>query len=118
VKEMIFVGDIALPIKHAVRLKSLPPAAKDKRWFGNFEGAVVDGNEQLKRQLFVFNDREAVRRLLKDLNFVGFAAANNHIFDTGSLADTLEFFKEIAVPFVGIGNNLSEAAKPLVLKEG
>src|SRR5690606_41657533 len=115
---MIFVGDIALPYVNAVKKGDLPDYLRNKCWIGNLEGALVDKSESLQKQYVVFNDKAAIRTLANDFDFVAFATANNHIFDTGTFETTTEFLREINIPYVGIGDKLEEAQKPFVFKEG
>lgn len=114
---MIFTGDIALPYARAVVVKEVPKLFHGKSWIGNLEGDVVDPSEILQKQQIVFNDREAIRCLINEFNFIGFAAANNHILDTGNFNGTVRFFKDLDIRYSGIGKNLREAANPLVLQE-
>lgn len=114
---MIFVGDIALPYKESIKLSNLPPSFNSKQWIGNLEGALIDNSKENINGRAVFNDKNAIKHLCSQLNFTGFALANNHIFDTGSFEKTVSFLKEINVPYFGIGNNIDEANKPLVIYE-
>ena len=114
---MIFIGDIALPYKESIKLKNLPTSFNSKQWIGNLEGALVDNKGHINKNPIVFNDKEAIRSLLSHLDFTGFALANNHIFDTGSLEETVSFLKEINVPYCGIGATIDEANEPLIIYE-
>jgi hypothetical protein len=79
---MIFVGDIALPIRDAIQIKSIPSELFQKNWFGNLEGGIVDNSDEkyiISRG--VFNDIGAIKEFKNEFNFKGFALANNHIFD-------------------------------------
>jgi hypothetical protein len=78
---------------------------------------LIDNSKENINEKAVFNDKNAIKHLCSQLNFTGFALANNHIFDTGSFEKTVSFLKEINVPFCGIGNNIDEANKPLVIYE-
>lgn len=115
---MIFVGDISLPFANAIRVVSLPNELQNKNWFGNLEGALVKGSSQLVKRLIVFNDEVAIRKLVEEFCFKGFALANNHIFDCGSFEYTSNTLDEIRVPYCGAGRNLGDARKPLVIKDG
>lgn len=106
-----------MPFKGAVNWGEIPKQFEGKNWFGNLEGAVVDGiNEDISKRI-VFNDREAIRDLLNEFRFKGLALANNHIFDTGNYENTLRFLDQEGTPFCGIGENLHASNKPLVLEE-
>jgi poly-gamma-glutamate synthesis protein (capsule biosynthesis protein) len=114
---MIFVGDIALPFKDSITLKNLPPNLKNKNWFGNLEGAIIDNQNNHEKESVVFNDKKAVKNLCSEFNFSGFALANNHIFDTGNIDETTSYLKEINIPYCGIGTSVNEANEPLILNE-
>lgn len=114
---MIFVGDISLPYEKAVQLNNIPIHLENKKWFGNLEGSLIDNTGNSKDNPCVFNDRKAIQELIKDLDFVGFATANNHIFDTGSINETIAYLAEIGIPYCGIGKNLENAARPLLLSD-
>lgn len=113
---MIFVGDIALPYKGSVDFKSLPFEFYSKEWFGNLEGALV--TEANSKMFAVFNQYDAIRDLLQTFQFKGFALANNHIFDTGLYETTKLGLSRLAIPHTGIGEDLTSASRPLILKEG
>lgn len=114
---MIFVGDIAIPYKDSIKLNDLPSSLLSKKWFGNLEGALIDNNNNINKERVVFNDKTAMKNLCSKLDFTGFALANNHIFDTGSLKETIRFLNDIGTPYVGIGSNINEANKPLIIYE-
>ena len=44
--------------------------------------------------------------------------ANNHAYDWGkeALLDTMDRLKEVGLPFVGVGKNINEARKPIILE--
>lgn len=114
---MIFIGDIALPHRGAILVKHLPAFLSGKTWFGNLEGGIVDNSkDKYKKSRGVFNDISAVEELQETFNFTGFALANNHIFDLSDL-ETITHLNRLSIPFCGIGTNLVEASKPLVIDE-
>ena len=112
---MIFVGDIALPYKGAINYQKIPKEFFDKNWFGNLEGTIVENDNNILAA--VYNQKEAVKDVLQNFNFSGFALGNNHIFDTGKYEDTISFLHENNIEFCGIGTNLNEANKELVFEE-
>lgn len=115
---MIFVGDIALPFVDSIQI-NLSESFNDKTWFGNLEGPLIDNLDvSIQKEKVVFNDIDAFKQLNRKLQFNGFALANNHIFDTGSLNQTIQTLEQQGIPFCGIGENISEASKPLILNEG
>lgn len=113
---MIFVGDIALPYTGAIQL-TMPSNLKDKNWFGNLEGSLTIGTTELQKNPIVYNDINAIKDLLLDVNYSGFALANNHIFDTGSLERTIGELEKLDVKYCGIGKDLKEASEPLIIND-
>lgn len=112
---MIFVGDIAIPYSEAINIDTLPIEFYNKNWFGNLEGALIHNSE--KSNLGIYNSIEGVKKLTKKLNFKGFALANNHIFDVGNFQQTIGELEQLNVPFCGIGVNIFEANKELIIYE-
>lgn len=87
-----------------------------KCWFGNLEGTLQ--KNCYKSNIFgVYNDFEGIKELLKQFNYVGFALANNHIFDKGSYSEIKKPIEQLNVKFCGVGNDLIQACQPLVLYE-
>lgn len=112
---MIFVGDIALPYKNAIVVKNIPSNFKEKNWFGNLEGALIEkGNSNLRA---VYNDIVAIKKVVEKFNFKGFALANNHILDTGNFKETIKSLSNLNISFCGVGENILEAAKELVIDD-
>ncbi len=115
---MIFVGDIALPIRDSIQIKSFLNEIKQKNWFGNLEGCIIhNSNDKHRKSYGVFNDINAIEELIESFNFNGFALANNHIFDITELETTLKYLNRLPMPFCGIGKNIEEAAKPLLIND-
>ena len=116
---MIFVGDIAMPDLLTKSFKSLNPNFfSNKSWFGNIEGSIVKNtNNKYQKSRSVFNDINSVKRLIDTFDFKGFALANNHIFDISDLETTLYHLNSLSIPFCGIGKNIKEASKPLLIEE-
>lgn len=115
---MIFVGDIALPFRSSILVKNLPDELQNMNWLGNLEGGIVDNSdEKFKNLLGVFNDVGAVKELKNAFHFKGFALANNHIFDLIDLENTISYLNKMSMPYCGIGKNLDNASKPLVIDE-
>lgn len=115
---MIFVGDIALPIRDTIQIKSIPSELFQKNWFGNLEGGIVDNSDEkyiISRG--VFNDIGAIKELKSEFSFKGFALANNHIIDLIELENTIYQLNELSIPYCGIGLSLDEADKPLLIEE-
>jgi len=114
---MIFVGDIAIPFKEAFNIEDIPERLRLQNWFGNMEGALVNAVKENRTKRVVYNDFAAIEYLLEQLNFIGFALANNHFFDIDNLSETIRFLAHRQVGFVGAGENIEAAQKPLILEE-
>ncbi len=117
---MIFVGDISLPFKNAITVHELPlHLKKDQTWFANLEGAIINEVESKaeSENWTVFNTKDAVRELFKTFDFAGFALANNHIFDTGSYENTINFLRDINIPFVGIGEKSNSSSSAVSISK-
>ena len=115
---MLFVGDIALPFSRSIQIINFPSTLLNKEWYGNLEGGIVDNSEcYYKNYKAVFNDASAVTELTEKFNFVGFALANNHIFDTTCINNNIKFLESLNIPYSGIGDNITDASKPLILKK-
>lgn len=115
---MIFVGDIALPVKNSLSLKLIPNAIRNKNWFANLEGTIVKGlSDKVLLHNIVFNDYEGICHLSKQVHISGFALANNHLEDAGPVSQTTDYLNELDINYVGAGNSLKEASKPLLIKE-
>lgn len=112
---MIFAGDIALPHKNAINYSSIPKGLLEENWYANLEGAIVVEDDNKIRG--VYNNKEAIDQLFIDFNFRGVALSNNHIFDTGSYSDTLDFLNSHQVKYGGIGVNLNDANKEVIIEE-
>jgi len=56
---------------------------------------------------------------IKAINPTLLTFANNHILDQGEkgLKSTKEILNKHKIPFIGVGNNLSEASKPFILEQ-
>ncbi len=69
----------------------------------------------LKQGPSLINNME-VANVLQTIGFNAVTMANNHILDYGEavLVDTINAVKNINLDFVGVGENLTEASKPLV----
>lgn len=111
---MIFVGDISLPYKNSINI-DIPEILKSEYWIGNLEGSLIKDGTGIENA--VYNNYEAIYHLKKELNFYAFTLANNHIFDTGSLTETMKGLEELNIKSIGIGENLEQAQKPLLINE-
>lgn len=112
---MIFVGDIAIPYEDAIDFSDFPKDLYTKNWFGNLEGSLLKEPKNIR--LGVYNSFDGLKKLTQKINFKGFALANNHIFDSGKIDNTLDFLDQIGIPYCGAGVDIFAANKELVLYE-
>jgi poly-gamma-glutamate synthesis protein (capsule biosynthesis protein) len=114
---MIFLGDVAVPYINAIEMENIPDYFLTKHWIANLEGSLVNTSAKLQKQPIVFNDKEAIKSLVKNFPYKGFMLANNHVFDTGSFNETTEFLSNINISYCGIRKGTNDDIVPLILKE-
>lgn len=118
---MIICGDISLSKKGAVIIERMPSDLLPKVWFGNLEGTLIEASEDERMSFLkehgVFNSTDAIKELLKQLNFAGFGLSNNHIFNYGNARMILDNTQKLEVQFAGLGENLSRASMPAVITD-
>lgn len=105
-----------MPYKDAIKTK-IPKELEEKQWFGNLEGPLLKSSSAELKNPIVFNDYDAIKYLTNTQKFA-FSLANNHIMDVGEINGTIQRLSNLEVGFLGAGNNLEEASKPLHLKMG
>ena len=83
----------------------------------NVEGCVFKGQGSAKKPLVHANPPECVD-FLKKINGNIWNLANNHIMDCGreGLESTLQYARDNGVQTVGVGLNIAQAAKPVILE--
>jgi poly-gamma-glutamate capsule biosynthesis protein CapA/YwtB (metallophosphatase superfamily) len=85
---------------------------------GNLESPISSRGEENPRKRFHFRMPPGASSALKEAGFDLLLFGNNHAFDYGPDAfdDTLKDLETGALPMVGAGKDLAEAAKALVLE--
>lgn len=85
----------------------------------NLECPIVDkkANPILKTGPNLKTDDRIIKHLIR-LNIDAVTLANNHILDYGTkgLSDTFDLLEKNKIGYVGAGNNLTEASKPLTIE--
>ena len=116
---MIFAGDIAVPNKKSIPKLDIPYYLKDKNWFANLEGGLVNNieSEQFILEHKVFNNTSAFKEIISNINIKGLALANNHITDTNNIADTKKTLTQLGVKSVGAGCNEVDAKKSISIND-
>lgn len=107
---MIFIGDIAIADKKGVDFGGIPEDLLKDVWVGNLEGALVDTSPPKA----VYNNIQGFDSFLTQIPLSIACLANNHITDTGSIKSTKKLLDQRNIKSVGAGDNLEEAAEPLV----
>lgn len=119
---MIFAGDVALPFTGAIDYNNIPERLKKEKWIVNLEGSLVKddyiADNNLLRYHKVFNSFEAIKELQSNINIQIYNIANNHLLDAADVGMTLDNINDLGKISVGAGNNLVEASKAIVLKDG
>lgn len=117
---MIFCGDISISRIGGVTLEGFPDNLRNKEWFGNLEGTLVDvapeGTTDMLKEHGVFNSLRAIEDFSTRINFVGFGLANNHIFNYGNATTTLNNINKLRVSCAGLGCDVEQASKAAYIK--
>lgn len=108
-------------------------ARRDSRWLGdlryeltdadfnivNLECPLTNSNTKILKSGPNLKADPRTIDVLKQASINVVTLANNHIMDYGEqgLIDTLELLGENGIAYAGVGTNLREATKPLVLKK-
>ncbi len=95
---MIFTGDIAQPYNGASNY-NVPHELKEKCWFGNLEGSVIQDSTPGG----VYNTVQALESLCRDFHFKAFGIANNHLLYATDVPSTIAHMGNMGVPVVGGG---------------
>lgn len=112
---MIFTGDVALGPR-GINL-DIPNNLKEKEWFINLEGSLVDNGNNYRKIYGVFNDLNSIKTLMKHISICGASLANNHILDAEDINVTKDNAKKINLAVVGAGLNINDASIPLETKD-
>jgi poly-gamma-glutamate synthesis protein (capsule biosynthesis protein) len=113
---MIFCGDIALPYKGSIQV-NIPDDLKNKVWFGNLEGSLVEQGQSFLREHKVYNDCAAIGELCKQIHFSGFGIANNHLLDAANVSETIYNLDNLSKPYAGAGRNLKDAQRGITVTD-
>ncbi len=114
---MIFIGDIALPHKGAIKIDSLPDSFKNKKWLANLEGPLLKEKEITTDIHGVYNNNEAIRELKNHFDIAAFTLANNHILDSSTIKKTIQGLNDLDIPYVGAGVDSKTASEHLIIRE-
>lgn len=81
----------------------------------NHEYCISDRGAPLSGKYYTFRAKPERMELLKQMGTDLVALANNHVFDYGkeALIDTTKLLQKAEIPYVGGGNNIKEAKRPV-----
>lgn len=84
----------------------------------NNEFPYSTGGAPLEGKMYTFRAAPESAAFLKDIGTDIVSLANNHCYDYGpaALKDTFETLRDISMPYVGAGENITEAVKPAYFK--
>lgn len=85
----------------------------------NFESSISLRGETHKPEGFGFRSKPYTLEGLVNNGIDTVALANNHVLDFGELAfsDTIDSLKQYGIRYVGAGENVNQAEKPLIIKQ-
>lgn len=109
---MIFSGDIAQPCASNSTF-TIPQVLLNSFWVSNLEGGLVAGVGHNG----VFNSIDAITELVNIINVKAFIIANNHLLDSAPVPETMSYLNKISIPFIGGGNSIKEASRPVLIKD-
>lgn len=81
----------------------------------NHEYTISDRGTPLNGKYYTFRAKPERMELLKEMGTDLVSLANNHVYDYGpeALFDTTKYLQEASIPYVGGGNNIQEAKRPV-----
>ena len=84
----------------------------------NNEFPYSTGGAPLEGKMYTFRAAPESAAYLKDIGTDIVSLANNHCYDYGPVAlkDTFDTLRDISMPYVGAGENITEAVKPAYFK--
>lgn len=124
---LVAVGDIMLArgVGNRIKKSSVHVPFDDLRHilksgdivFGNLETTIATSGKQLPGKGIWFRADPAVTEGLKEAGFNVLSLANNHTldYDTPALLETIQNLEQAGIGYVGAGENLEQARRPLVV---
>lgn len=122
---MIFAGDVILSdnVEQAIGsdyqyvFRHWKPGKEADIFMVNLEHPVTTATERVEKK-FNFKMHPAYGAVLLDAGVGIVNSANNHIFDYGyqGIDDTMRFLDSLGIPYTGVGKNLREARRPVILE--
>lgn len=122
---MIFAGDLTLSdnVERFVgsRMEYVferwKPGRESDIFMVNLEHPVTTWSERVEKK-FNFKMAPSHGAILVDAGVTLVNSANNHIFDYGlrGIEDTMRYLDSLGIPYTGIGRNLRDARRPVILE--
>ena len=121
---MYFTGDVMLGRNVESTLASGRNVfANVDEMFKNSDGAVINLEDPMTTSTTAYKSTIPLKanpiyaHVLKDNNIIVACLANNHIMDYGNtgLSDTISALNKSGVNYIGAGNNIEQASKPVYL---
>lgn len=123
---LMFAGDVVLSdnVERHVRgrtdyvFQQWKPGREADVFMVNLEHPVTTATERVEKK-FNFKMDPAYGATLLDGGITLVNVANNHIFDYGhqGMEDTMRFLDSLGIAYTGVGRNLAEARKPVVIRK-
>lgn len=122
---LIFAGDVILSdnVERAVGsniryvFEHWKPGLESDIFMVNLEHPITTAAERVEKK-FTFKMNPAYGAILLDAGIGLVNSANNHIFDYGyqGIDDTMRYLDSLGIPYTGVGKNLKEARRPVILE--
>lgn len=122
---MLFAGDLTLSdnveqfvgSRMGYVFERWKPGREADVFMVNLEHPITTWTERVEKK-FNFKMSPAYGAILLDAGVTLVNSANNHIFDYGfqGIDDTMRYLDSLGIPYTGIGRNLKDARKPVILE--
>ncbi|MEX1138664.1 MAG: CapA family protein [Bacteroidota bacterium] len=123
---MLFAGDLTLSdnVERFVGMRTgyiferWKPGKEADIFMVNLEHPVTTATERVEKK-FNFKMPPAYGAILHDAGVTLVNSANNHVFDYGlrGIEDTMRYLDSLGIPYTGIGRNLQEARRPVIMEK-
>lgn len=122
---MLFAGDLTLSdnveqfvgSRMGYVFERWKPGREADVFMVNLEHPITTWTERVEKK-FNFKMSPAYGAILLDAGVTLVNSANNHIFDYGfqGIEDTMGYLDSLGIPYTGIGRNLKDARRPVILE--
>lgn len=122
---MLFAGDLTLSdnverfvgSRMGYVFERWKPGREADIFMANLEHPITTWTERVEKK-FNFKMSPAYGAILLDAGVTLVNSANNHVFDYGlqGIDDTMRYLDSLGIPHTGVGRNLKDARRPVVLE--